>query len=70
MASKKVGGAVERNRARRRLRELFRAQQNQLAQGRYILVAKKPILDLAYDALNEQFNRAIRQLTHEKRIKV
>ena len=70
MASKKVGGSVQRNRARRRLRALFRAKEGELASGRYILVAKKPMVDLAYETLAEQFNRAVKQLTHEKRIKV
>jgi ribonuclease P protein component len=70
IASKKVGNAVARNFARRRLRELFRAEQNSLMGGRYAIVAKKPIVTKEFSLLKEQFSRAIKQVFKEKRPKV
>lgn len=63
VASKKVGKAVERNFARRRMRELFRADKAKLPRGRYVLVAKKPIGEQPYSVLREQFARAVNQIT-------
>lgn len=43
VASKKVGKAVARNRAKRLLRALFFRFENRLESGKYILVAKNEI---------------------------
>ena len=56
VASRKVGGAVERTRARRRLREVFRKHRHHLS-GKYdvVLVARHGILKARWDELVEEF---------------
>ncbi|MDR0747772.1 MAG: ribonuclease P protein component [Helicobacteraceae bacterium] len=66
VASKKVGGAVNRNFARRRMRELFRAHNGLLPRGRFVVLAKKPIGKLPYAALMEQFSHIVKQITKSK----
>lgn len=49
VVSKKVGKAVERNRARRRLREVIRKMDNRMLQGYdVVVVAKKGAVDMAF----------------------
>jgi len=55
VASKKVGNAVQRNRAKRLLRAHFISQMNTLKTGHYVMVAKKPILDSNYSKLTKVF---------------
>lgn len=51
-AGKKVGGAVERNRAKRRLREAVRARLPELARGyQLVLVARAAIRDAEFSAV-------------------
>lgn len=38
ITSKRVGGAVQRNRARRRLREIFRKYQHEISAGTWIVM--------------------------------
>jgi ribonuclease P protein component len=45
VASKKVGNAVKRNRAKRLLRAHFIQELHRLKNGSYIFVAKEPILE-------------------------
>lgn len=59
VASKKVGGAVERNKAKRRLRSLFRHFQNSIVPGVYIIVAKPECITLEYSLLKNDFFRAL-----------
>jgi ribonuclease P protein component len=58
VASKKVGGAAERNYAKRRMREIFRANEAKIPRGKYAMVAKKPILEANFAALLRDFSRA------------
>jgi len=59
--SKKVGNAVERNRVRRRLREVVRlSDAERLRLGNdYVLVGRRPALDLPFARLIEDFSRAL-----------
>jgi ribonuclease P protein component len=58
-----VGGAVERNRAKRRLREVFRHQQ-QLVPADYdlLMVARHSLNRLDYRAIEQKFVDACRRL--------
>ena len=61
--STKLGSAVKRNRARRRLREVFRLAQPELRQGfDVVLVARARAVDGPYDRLAAAFYRACREL--------
>ena len=61
--STKLGGAVVRNRARRRIREVYRLSQEELAQGFDIVaVARARAVDGPFDKLTGAFCRACREL--------
>ena len=61
--STKLGCAVRRNRARRRLRELFRLAQPRLKQGYdVVIVARTRAVTVAHPKLQTDFNRAMAEL--------
>ena len=61
--STKLGCAVVRNRARRRLREVYRLAQPELRQGYdIILVARSRAVDGPYERLTGAFYRACQEL--------
>jgi ribonuclease P protein component len=58
-----VGAAVQRNRAKRRLREVFRAHQSLVPAGSdVLLVARAAVNRLDYPALEQKFTDACRKL--------
>jgi len=58
-----VGGAILRNRAKRRLREVFRAQQQRVpADYDLLLVARHSLNRLEYQAIEQKFIDACRRL--------
>ncbi len=62
-AGKKVGGAVSRNRAKRRIRELFRKAQPQLKNGYdFCIVARTRTVGAPYEKLVRDFTYAMEQL--------
>ena len=62
-ASVKIGGAVVRNRARRRLREVYRLASPRLSQGwDIILVARGRTLSAPWKELGDTFLRLSRKL--------
>ena len=61
-ASRKVGGAVQRNRAKRRLRAAARTvlPLSAVAGNDYVLVARHDTLTRTFDALVSDLERAVR----------
>jgi ribonuclease P protein component len=66
--SKKVGNAVERNRVRRRLREIVRRASEEVAHAGhdYVLVGRRAGLSAPFGGLLDDFTSALRRL-HEGR---
>jgi ribonuclease P protein component len=62
--SRKVGTAVERNRVRRRLKEMVRlSEPTGLAAGHdYVLIGRRAALALPFDEITDDFKRALRRL--------
>ena len=62
--SRKVGGAVDRNRARRRLRAVARTVLPSHAKGGfdYILIGRKGTLTRAYDGLISDLKESLRRV--------
>ena len=57
IAGKKVGGAVERNRARRLLREAVRARLPHIKPGwDLVFIARAPIVDVKLDAAGKEMD--------------
>ncbi len=62
VTSKRVGGAVVRNRVRRRLREIVRHHQHGLAAGIWLVVIARPAAAKAsYAALADEWLRLVRR---------
>ena len=62
--SKKVGSAVERNRVRRRLREVVRrhAALAALAGHDYVLIGRRAALSMRFEAMTAEFTGALKRL--------
>ena len=56
LASKKIGNAVKRNKAKRRLRAVFGNLCARLKNGSYIIVAKENITSATFDILAKNLN--------------
>jgi len=62
VASKKVGNAIARSRAKRRMRAVFLSFENRIKTGNYIFVAKVSINDRSFLELKKDFDFAIKRL--------
>ena len=60
--SKKVGGAVVRNRVKRRMREYFRLQIPQLKGGYYVFSARLPAAQADYHPLAKEMEKLMRRM--------
>ena len=64
VASRRIGNAVIRNRAKRRLREMFRSKRCLLQKNiDLVLVAKTGITKATWQEINEEFSRLACQLS-------
>lgn len=61
VASKKLGNAVHRNRAKRLLRAHFIEEADNLGKGSAIFVAKPALLDVEYAKVHDKFVQALRR---------
>jgi len=62
VTSGRVGGAVVRNRVRRRLREIVRRHQNELRQGIwFVIIARYEAATASYGALEDEWLRLARR---------
>jgi ribonuclease P protein component len=66
-ATKKIGNAVKRNRAKRRLRALFLEFSHSLHSGTYIFVAKQSINEATYKKLRRDFEKILKRSDAIKR---
>ena len=65
-ATKKLGGAVQRNRAKRLIREVFR--QNNIAPGfDVIVVPKREMLDVTLDNLEADYRNSLERAFRARR---
>jgi len=62
VASKKVGNAVMRNRAKRALKAHFIENIDQIKSGHYVLVAKAPILLAPYQDVGSSYKSVLKKL--------
>jgi ribonuclease P protein component len=67
--SRKVGNAVERNRVRRRLREVVRlCDADRFKPGSdYVLIGRRAALELPFARLAEDFARALARVNQQRR---
>lgn len=64
ITSRRVGGAVQRNRMRRRVRELFRGARAEMAPDVWIVVvAKSGSAEVTFSELREEWLRLMRRLS-------
>jgi ribonuclease P protein component len=66
-ATKKIGNAVKRNRAKRRLRALFLEYSSSLKDGTYIFVAKQTIHETTHQKLKSDFEKILKRLDAVKK---
>ena len=60
VTSRRVGGAVDRNRVRRRLREIVRAERERLLPGAwFVIVERQRAVDAAFDELRAEWMRLV-----------
>lgn len=61
-ASKKIGNAVKRNFAKRRMRALFIKHIDRFKDGIFVFVAKKEIVEKNFDAIEKEFLTIFKRL--------
>jgi ribonuclease P protein component len=73
IASRRLGGAVSRNRAKRRLREIFRHQEPDTTAARgvrpldLVVIPRRELVSAPYDAVASDFVSALGRLDRARR---
>lgn len=73
IASRRFGGAVKRNRAKRRIREIFRSQHPDTSRERglrpldVVVIPRRELLAASYEALEADFAGALGRLDRARR---
>lgn len=62
IASKKIGNAVKRNKAKRRLRAIFTRLYPKLKNGSYIIMAKQNLIDANFSILSKNLAWSISKI--------
>ncbi|WP_407933693.1 ribonuclease P protein component [Halarcobacter sp.] len=62
VASKKVGNAVKRAKAKRILRAICLSNENRIKKGKYIFVAKQALFNKTHKELERDFTYAMKKL--------
>ena len=60
-ATKKIGNAVKRNRAKRRIRAIFYDNSQNLQDGTYIFVAKHSLIESTHEKLKNDFKQIVKR---------
>jgi len=60
-ATKKIGNAVVRNRAKRRLRAIFQELSPHLRSGTFVFVAKASLAETSYDAFKSDIKKILKK---------
>lgn len=68
VANKKVGGAVIRNRSKRRVRAILQKYIPQLKNGFYVFVIRPSIVELSFQELESKITRCFKALNAFERI--
>jgi ribonuclease P protein component len=72
IASRRLGGAVTRNRAKRRIRALFRQQEPDRAQARHVrpldlvVIPKREFVDAPFSVIERDFLAALARLDRSR----
>jgi ribonuclease P protein component len=69
VASKKLGGAVQRNRAKRLVRDIFRRHKTEPAVAGHdiVIILRRELLDAAIAALEADYQAVLRRETRRTR---